>query len=223
MKLDLKIQARKLRKNGCSITTISNNLKVSKSTASLWVRDIIITSNQIALLSSNRFSRIAIEKRRKTRLENETNKRNLLIELSRQEPKFISKRELWLIGTMLYWAEGGKTQRGLVRFSNGDPEMIKIMLKFFKTICKVPENKFRAYIHIHPHLNSQLAEEYWSNVTGIPLNHFYKTYKKVNISSKNTRNSLPNGTLDIYICDTKLFLRISGWVKGIFDSTNKPR
>ena len=54
---------------------------------------------------------------------------------------------------MLYWAEGGKTRKGMVRFSNSDPEMIKIMMAFFRKVCNAPKEKFRGYIHIHPHLN----------------------------------------------------------------------
>ena len=120
------------------------------------------------------------------------------------------------MGVMLYWAEGGKTQRGLVRFSNGDPEMIKIMMAFFRRVCQVPEEKFRGYIHIHPHLDHKKAEKYWAVVTNIAQSKFFKTYRKINISSKNKRDSLPFGVFDIYICDTELFLKISGWAKGIF-------
>lgn len=118
---------------------------------------------------------------------------------------------------MLYWAEGGKTQR-MVRFSNGDPEMIKIMMAYFRNICDVDESKFRGYIHIHPHLDFRNAEKYWSNVTDIPLGQFFKTYRKQNRSSLNKRNTLPNGVLDIYVLDTELFLKITGWARGIFMS-----
>ncbi len=118
---------------------------------------------------------------------------------------------------MLYWAEGGKTQR-LVRFSNADPEMIKIMMTFFRKICLVPEVKFRGYIHIHPHLKHEEAEKYWSAVSKIPLEQFFKTYRKPNKSSQNKKDSLIYGTFDIYVLDTELFLKITGWAKGIFSS-----
>jgi len=121
------------------------------------------------------------------------------------------------MGTMLYWAEGGKTQR-MVRFSNGDPEMIKIMMAFFRRVCNVPEEKFRGYIHIHPHLEHTSAETYWSSITGIPLSQFFKTYRKPNKSSQNKKDSLPNGVLDIYVLDTSLFLKITGWARGVFAS-----
>ena len=51
---------------------------------------------------------------------------------------------------MLYWAEGGKTRKGMVRFSNSDPEMIKIMMAFSEKFVMCQKKKFRGYIHIHP-------------------------------------------------------------------------
>jgi len=211
-------RARLLRRNGLAITEIAKKLGVAKSSVSLWVRDIELSKIQIDFLTGKKFSNESIEKRRKTRLKNEESKRESLIKKAEKEVTKLSKRELWLIGVMLYWAEGGKTQRGLVRFSNGDPEMVKIMMNFFRKVCDVPEEKFRGYIHIHPHLNHKKAEKYWSSISRIPLKNFFKTYRKVNISSQNKKNTLPFGVMDIYICDTKLFLKITGWAKGIFNS-----
>lgn len=218
MKKDKKIEARILRKNGFSISDIKEKLKVSKSSVSIWVRDIILDKDQLEKISEKMFGRLVVEKRRTTRINRESAKRQILIDLAKRQVKQISNRELWLIGVMLYWAEGGKTQRSLVRFSNGDPEMIKIMMEFFRKICKVPEDKFRCYLHIHPHLDHIVAEKYWSKITNVNLTSFFKTYRKMNVSSKNKKDNLPMGTLDIYICDTQLFLKISGWARGIFCS-----
>jgi len=103
----------------------------------------------------------------------------------------------------------------MARFSNSDPEMIKFMMKFFKKICHVPSVKFRGHIHIYAPERVPAAERYWSAVTGIPRKQFFKTYSKPSIAGKDKRHTLPNGTFDIYICDTKLFLTIMGWIKGI--------
>jgi len=210
-----KEKAIKLRHKGLSINEISKRLNVAKSSVSLWVRDVKLNSKQLSILSNNKYSRHVIEKRRLSRLKNETAKRQIVINAAQKEIKKLSEKELWLVGIMLYWAEGGKTQR-MVRFSNGDPEMIKIMMEFFRKICKVPDEKFRGYIHIHPHLDHNKAEKYWSSLSGIPLKKFFKTYRKINISSKNKKDTLPFGVMDIYICDAELFLKITGWARGIF-------
>lgn len=215
MKSKEKNDARELRFQGISIKEIAKKLNVSKGTVSLWVRDIVLNTEQKKELSLKGVKKEIIERRRITRLANENKRRQLIIDAAAAEIDNISKRELWLIGIMLYWAEGGKTQ-SMVRFSNGDPQMIKIMMAFFRRICKTPEEKFRGHIHIHPHLNYKVAESYWSSITKIPLSQFYKTYKKTNVSSKNKRNTLPFGTMDIYICKKELLLKIYGWSSAIF-------
>jgi len=209
--------ARKLRVEGYSLNEISRTLGVAKSSVSLWVRDIVLSESQENYLKEKGFYREAIERRRTSRLANEKEKREQVILAAEKSITKISSKQLWFLGTMLYWAEGGKTQR-LVRFSNGDPEMIKIMMAFFKRVCEVPDRKFRGYIHIHPHLDYIEAETYWSVISGIPLDQFFKTYRMPNKSSQNKKNSLPYGVFDIYVLDTKLFLKITGWARGIFSS-----
>ena len=218
MKYSEKQLARKLRKKGYSIKDIAKRLGVSKSSVSVWVRDISLTPEQVNYLAASPHTLTAIEKRRVARLVNEERKRNLITLKAKKEIISVTHKELWLMGIMLYWAEGGKTQR-TVRFSNGDPEMIKIMMRFFRNVCHVPEKKFRGYIHIHPHLDPKRAEAYWSTVSGIPLDKFFKTYQKPNASSQNKKDTLPYGVMDIYVLDTKLFLKIVGWSQGIFEAS----
>ncbi|EKD43107.1 MAG: hypothetical protein ACD_72C00457G0002 [uncultured bacterium] len=218
MKKELQNEARKLRSAGFSIGEIRQKLNISKSSASVWVRNIKLNKKQLKKLSDRGKDKIVIEQRRATRLDRENIKRQVIIDQAKSEVEKINDRELWLIGVMLYWAEGGKTQRSLVRFANGDPEMIKIIMEFLRRICKVPENKFRCYLHIHPHLDYIKAEKYWSKITRVNLKQFFKTYRKMNISSKNKKDNLPMGTLDVYVCDTELFLKIKGWSQGIFSS-----
>lgn len=217
MKNRERIIARKLREEGASLSEITTKLRVAKSSVSLWVRDIELSVAQKNRLSEKSSKRATVELRRTNRLANELQKRELVISAAKKSISRITHKQLWLIGTMLYWAEGGKTQR-MVRFSNGDPEMIKIMMAFFRRVCMVPEEKFKGYIHIHPHLDYKNAESYWTSVTGIPMTQFFKTYRIQNKSSRNKKDSLPLGVLDIYVMDTNLFLKIVGWSQGIFSS-----
>ncbi len=219
MKLDEKNEAIKLRREGYAIKTIAKEIGVAKSSVSLWVRDIKLSIEQTNKLKLSPFTSVAIERRRTSRLENELKKRQSAVLHAQNEIPSINNTDLWLMGVMLYWAEGGKTQR-MVRFSNGDPQMIKIMIKFFKDICKVHDGKIRGYIHIHESLDYKAAEIYWSNISGIPLHKFFKTYRKPNKSSLNKKNSLPNGVMDIYVLDTALFYKISGWAAGIFEKAD---
>lgn len=216
MKPKEKNLALNLRKQGWSMNEIKDKLRVSKSSISLWVRNIKLTDDQKRALSQKGLTKESIERRRATRLSRENARRQIIVDAAREEIDTLSELELKLIGVALYWAEGGKTNRGSVQLSNGDPRIIRLMMKFFKKICKVPKEKFRAHIHIHPHLNIKKAENYWSSISGIPLNQFYKTYSKPNKASQNKKDSLPFGTFDIYVHSTELFLKIKGWTEGIY-------
>lgn len=220
MKYDEKKQAIALRHGGQSIKDIASKLNVAVSSVSVWVRDVPLSHLQRTTLKSNSFSSSAVEKRRASRLTNESAKRNLVIAKSAAEIRNLTLHDIWLMGTMLYWAEGGKTQR-MVRFSNGDPNMHKLMMQFFRLVCTVNESKLRGYIHIHDHLDFEAAELYWADITNIPPSQFFKTYRKLNSIQTSKKDTLPYGVLDVYVLDTNLFLQISGWAKGIFTQAER--
>jgi transposase-like protein len=213
MKTQEKKKAIRLRKSGESIKVIAKHLGVSKSSVSVWVRDIELTHSQKSKLNERGFSVNAIEKRRKQRIENTNKRKERIMEEAEKEIRSISISELKIIGTMLYWAEGRKRGKQIVDFSNSDPVMIKVMMRFFREVCGVSEKRFRGHIHIHSHLKVKQAENYWSKISGIPISQFYKTYSKPSVSSKGKMDSLPYGTFDIYVCDTELFLKIMGWIR----------
>ncbi len=214
MKATEKAQALALRLEGCSIKDISKRLGVAKSSVSIWVRHVELTDIQKNYLRKKGLLREEVERRRQTRLKNEKLKRDVFINAAQATIPKITDQQLWLMGVMLYWGEGGKTRR-IVRFSNSDPNMIKIIMRFFREVCEVPDEKFRGYIHIHPHLDYQKAESYWSTVSGIPLHKLYKTYRIPSKSSLGRKDSLPNGTFDVYVLDTLLFYKIVGWTRGV--------
>jgi len=215
MKLDEKFKARVLRRQGKSINEVKNILNVSKASVSLWVRDIVLTTKQKKLLSKNGRSVESIEKRRLSRISNTQSKTNIAIEIAKKEITNISKNDLKIIGISLYLGEGGKTKRGIARLTNSDPAIIKIIMRFFREICRVEESKFRGHIHTFSKNNKKESEKYWSKISGIPISQFYKTYIKQSIASKNKRNTLQYGTFDVSVNDTQLFLKILGWMNKL--------
>lgn len=210
-----KEKAIELRKIGLSIKTIAKKLGVAKSSVSVWVRKVELTKKQLQTLTENGQKREVIEKRRLKRLFNEQVKRDEIMSVAGKDIKKISKHELRIIGLCLYWGEGGKTNQGSARVSNSDPAVIKTMMRFFKEVCLVKNERFRGHIHTYSHLNAKDAESYWSSVSSIPRNQFYKTYIKRSIASKGKKDNLPYGTFDIYVSDTKLFLQIMGQIEKL--------
>ena len=216
MKAKEKLLAKKLRAKGWPINKIYRKLGVSKGTVSVWVRNIALTHAQKEKIHRGRFCREVIEKTRLTRLRHENARRQVIIDKAKTNIADLSINELFLISIALYWGEGGKTG-GVVRISNGDPRIIQIMMRFFRDICHVPEEKFRGYLHIHPHLDYKNAEKHWSKIAGIPLRQFYKTYRIVSKASKQKKDSLPYGTFEIYVNNKELLLKLQGWTEKIYE------
>jgi predicted transcriptional regulator len=215
MKLLEKEKARGLRKKGYSINQIVEILGYSKASVSVWVRDITLTKQQKKKVSERGRSIESIEKRRTNRLANESAKRKFIIDLAKKDIVRITPEQLKLIGIALYLGEGSKTKPGTVVVTNSDPAIIKIMLRFFREICHVPNEKFRGQIHTFEHADIAKTENYWSMVTGVPKKQFFKTYIKASSASLHKRQTLPFGTFDIYVCDSKLRLKILGWIEKI--------
>ena len=217
-----KNRALKLRKKGKSINEIARKLNIAKSTISVWCRDIQLTSKQIERLAKRQES--GSYKGRMRFLERIRGERMEEIErLKREGIKEIgkfTKRDLFVAGVAMYWSEGVTApSRDEVSFSNSDPKMILFMLKWFKNICKISNDRFSVQIRINQIHKSRIKEieSYWSRLLGIPLSQFTKTIliktklKKVYPNYKNYY-----GTIRLRIrAGTLLRRKINGWIEGL--------
>ncbi len=209
-----------LRKNGKSMGEIATTLGVAKSSVSCWVRDVALTKIQRTQLNKNGHSVDAIEKRRIARVANTQLRRQEMMKSAASEVATLSQNMLWCIGVALYWGEGGKTQQ-TARLSNSDPAVIATMMRFFREFGGITEEKFRGQVHTFSHQNAQKTETYWSQVSGVPVDYFYKTYVKKSSASKNKRDTLPYGTFQVYVHDTKFFFRLMGWLEKVKEIQEK--
>ena len=128
-KLELKSKARKLRTRGLSIKEIEKKLKVSRSSVSLWVRDVKLTKKQIEKLYVNKKTGslkgsyiAAINKIKRKKELTKT-----MMEDGEKEVGNISNRDKFITGIAMYFAEGTKNSNN-VSFSNSDPRSIKFMV-----------------------------------------------------------------------------------------------
>ncbi len=216
-----KNKAIQLRQCGESIGEIAKKINVSKSIVSLWCRDIKLTKKQIDILhnkmmvGSYRGRMIYLEKIRKKRKEETIKLRKKGIE----EIGKISKRDIFIAGVAMYWAEGTKSPNAEeTSFSNSSPEMILCILKWFKEICGITKDRFTIQIRINQIHKNRIkeVENYWSKLTNIPLNQFTKTVLiKVN-SKKVYSNDDHYGTVRVRVRKgTQLRRKIIGWIQGL--------
>lgn len=218
-KIEDKFKAQKLRKQGLSYREILQTISVSKSTISLWCRDIQLTSKQkLRLLNNKQFgqkkgSLVAAENKRNARIE----RTKTIKKLAKKDVGRIINRDKFMTGIALYAAEGTKGD-GKSAFANSDPQLIKFMMVWFKMFAKIPLGKFRGSIWLHEGLNEKKAKDYWSNLTRIPKNQFHKTYvAKIKINSRKIRKNIHQyGIFSIRFSDSSTHRKIMGWISAVF-------
>ena len=220
-KLKEKFKARKLRSKGWSVKSIEKELGVARSSVSIWVRDIKLTKKQLEVLYLNkktgqlRGSIIAAMNKQKKRKETvEKLKKQGVREIGK-----LTRRDRFIAGIAMYFAEGAKTDQGL-SFSNSDPIAISFMMKWLREFCHIPEEKFRGRIYLHDNLNEKRAKKFWSGLISIPLEQFTKSYIVKNDSNRFRKTKNQHGVFSIVISDVNMLRRIMGWISGVLDNKN---
>ncbi len=124
-----------------------------------------------------------------------------------------------MAGIAFYASEGTKTDKGC-SFANSDPFIIKFMVRWFREFGHVVPEKFYGAIWLHENLNEEKAKKYWSQITDIPLTHFYKTYIARNKPhSRKIRKIIHEyGVFSFYVSDVVLYRKIRGWIGGILQT-----
>ncbi|MEF8846933.1 MAG: helix-turn-helix domain-containing protein [Candidatus Paceibacterota bacterium] len=220
---DDKKEAIRLRKEEKSYREISSKLGVSKSTLSDWLAD-----KKWSQKIKKKLIKKSKEEADHSHLKHYSKKRSKEAARKREKDKAraaddineITKENLKLIGTALYWAEGGKKSNNEFNFSNSDPKMIKVMMKFLREIVEIPDDEIQAKIHLYPDTNQESAIQYWKKVTDLPEENFPSPQTQISRSSKKKRsNRLPNGTLHLRIYNTELVSKIKGWIRGIINQS----
>lgn len=199
-KLTLKEEAVLLRTKGHSYSEICNLLGVSKSSCSVWLRDVKL--NPAARYRIARLTDSAREKAKLT-LHNKREKRDSEIKqlaLQTIDNLKMDRGARKLICAILYWAEGAKTE-DRISFTNSDPKMIVLFLELFRSNFDVIDDKFSASLHLHEYHNKNVQLKWWSKITNIPMKKI-GVYRKPN-TGKNTRKDYP-GCISVRYNDIRL-------------------
>ena len=213
-----RILARELRAKGHSFNEIMEKIpNLSKGTLNGWLKDITLTLEQKERLLL-KIKAGSDRGRLKGSFTNHQKRVELTQKITYDDRLEVKKRisdKLFLAGIMLYWAEGDKTIER-VGFTNSDPLMILLMMKWFREVCKVIETRFRIALTIMTLHDEKVSEQFWSVITKIPLNQFNKTrIKETPLRGK--RNPSYRGTCRIVIADKNLFRKMLGWKLGILE------
>ncbi|MBZ4323536.1 hypothetical protein [Streptomyces huiliensis] len=211
----LREQARDLRLAGKTYDEITAELGVSKSSVSLWVRDLPKprkTPEQLHAMREARWEphrREVAAKRVRTRLD-------AACEIGR-----MTERELFLLGVGLYWAEGAKSKpyqvREAVHFINSDPDVIQVYQAWL-TLLEIGPDRVRYRVMIHESADVAAAEAYWAKLVGVDVSSLCKTTLKRH-NPKTVRKNTGSGYRGCLVVQVlqgaDLYRRIEGWWYGI--------
>ncbi len=174
----IRLQAKKLRQKGFSIKEIAKQLDIAPSTVSLLVRNVALNekAKKILLKKTNQGRLKAVESIIKKRGERQNDAilvaRDLLSDFS------INKNIAFLVASLSYECEGGKSNFGVMEFTNSDPVLIKIFLHTLRKSFTLDESKFRVVMHLHGYHDEAKEKSFWSKVTAVPEIQFTKTFNK---------------------------------------------
>lgn len=214
---DVRGRARELRLQGWTYDRIQVELGCSKSSISLWVRDLPKPDRR----DPTEQAKLAARKRWEHELAVRDEERQQTKTAASAEIGQLSDRELFLVGVGLYWAEGSKDKpydrRENVTFVNSDPGMIETFLRWLD-LLGVERNRVRYCVMIHESADVAAAERYWAEFVGADRAAFHRTSLKRH-NPKTVRKNVGDsyrGCLTIKVRQSAdLYRRIEGWWYGI--------
>ena len=215
-------QAIKLRKQGRTYNEILKQVDVSKSTLSLWLRDVGLAKRQKQRLTARK--KAAQKRGAAARREQRLIKEHEIYALCKKDISTITAHDLFLIGVVLYWAEGTKKNGGRggsqVDFANSDPDMIKLFIEWLLQFGDITSDDIVLRLHLHQnHINRERdIIAHWSHLLSISEKQFAKTLiKKHNPKTVRKKIGLDYiGLVSVRVKrSTNLNRRIMGWIYAI--------
>ncbi|MFJ9687487.1 hypothetical protein ACIRRX_17635 [Streptomyces bacillaris] len=214
---DLRAKARELRLQGMTYDQIQVELGCSKSSVSLWVRDLpkpeprYTEEERLARMNAGLAGLRA----------NQDQERRATKQAARESIGELSDRELFVAGVALHWAEGMKdkpySRRESLLFVNSDPNVIKFYLSWLD-LLGVTRERLHLRVSIHESADASEAEAFWSQLTGVPRSDFMKATLKKHSPKTNRKNTgeAYRGCLVIYVTKSaELYRRVEGAWYGI--------
>lgn len=224
----LKEKTISLRLKGYSYNEINKMLNVPKSTLSGWLSNLPISKeaqerldNRVREGGVNAFIKRNMEQTMHAQKRAKDTRTKAFSEI-----KELSMNDLLIIGTVLYWAEGYKRLKvkngkeitsHVIGLTNSDPDIVFSFILFLKKILLIPAEKIMIEMRLFEHINAEEAILYWMNATGLSRSQFKKPLYPISTASRGMRpkNRLPYGTIQVIVCDTKLFHHVLGLIDGI--------
>lgn len=219
-----KKRAIQLRKQGQTYGEIVKQIKVAKSTLSLWLREVEVPAKFISRIRQKKLDavRLGWAARRKERID----KTHRITVSAQKEVRQLMRDPLWLVGVALYWAEGHKEKLWrtgtLVTFTNMDENTVSIFTAWSRKFLDVGDNGFvfSLYIHDSRKMHTNKMRAWWAQKLAIRPDSIAVYYKKSAI--KHVRHNDADdyhGVIRVRIRKSiDMNRRIAGWTSELVRS-----
>ncbi len=184
---------------------IAMELGVSKSSVSVWVRDVEIEP---------------LKRRPSTNRRPHAQHTAKLAEiaecdrLGRERLSTLSGDAFLAAGAALYAGEGAK---GAVLFANTNPDMVAFFCAWLRRFFTVDESRLRVRVYLHEGLDLERAEQYWSEITRVPREQFRAPYRaKADRTMRRTKHE--NGCVYVGYSCSRTHREIMGIVRALLTS-----
>ena len=201
-------RARELRAEAWTLDEIATELGVSKSSVSLWVRDVDFEPRP----------RRAARRRGPNKLQRA--KAAEIERLRREGVERIgrlSEREFLVAGLALYAGEGAKRD-GEVRFTNSDGAMMAFYAAWLRRFFDIDEGRLRVKLYLHEGLDLDEAVAFWGAVTGVPAEQFHKPYRAVPDATIRANKHI-HGCASLVYCSRFVHRSVMGQIGALLTSS----
>jgi hypothetical protein len=213
---DARAKARALREQGLAYNEIAAELGVSKSSVSLWVRDL----PRPEPLNYEAFrERHVAGVRRWWAAERQVREARRVAARAAAATEIgeLNDREIIIAGAVAYWCEGAKNKPDRrydrVVFTNSDAGLSVLFLRFLDA-AGINRDRLIYQVQIHESADVRAAQEYWLSVTGAdPVQFRRPTLKQHNPRTVRTNTGEEyHGCLRIEVRrSSELYRKIEGW------------
>lgn len=201
-----------MRKSGKSYTDIESRMNIPRSTLSEWFKheewSKEIRKNLTAIAQEK--SRVRIIRLDRARGERLTLLYEQAQKEAREEFELFKYHPLFLAGLMVYWGEGDRVTKGLIRIANIDPDMLRLFVGFLERVCGIERKDIRAAILYYPDLNIEECLKYWSREIGLETGNFIKSTL---IQGRHKTKRVRYGVGSIYVSSSYLKVKILEWIR----------
>ena len=213
---DARAKARALREQGLTYDEIVAELGVSKSSVSLWVRDLPRTG-PLSYEAFRQRQAAGVRRYWVGQRSIREGQREAVRTAAADEIGGLTDREIIIAGAVAYWCEGAKNKpyrrSEQVCFMNSDPALVRFYMRFLATVG-IDRDRLRCRLQIHERADVQAAQQFWQDVTGLEAAQF----RRPALKKHNPRTVRKNIGDDYHGClridvlrGSVLYQKIEGW------------